>query len=71
MTKKHETIRSADRVADIQAKIEIDIAINMSCMVICSPRWGGNQGEVVACIEKTGTLQSVNNDRVVHEQSIA
>ena len=30
-----------------------------------SPRGGGNQGEVLACSEKTGTLQSVNSDRFV------
>jgi hypothetical protein len=36
----------------------------------CSPRSGGNQGEVLVCSEKTGTLQSVNSDRIVHQQSI-
>ena len=26
---------------------------------------------MIACSEKTGTLQSINSDRVVHKQSIA
>ena len=49
--------------------MQIDIAINISCMPgCCSPRGRGNEGEVLAYSEKT--LQSVNSDKVVHKHSI-
>ena len=32
---------------------------------------GGNQRKVLVCDEKTGTLQSVNSERIVRKQSIA
>ena len=53
--------------------MQIDIAIShdISCMDIAH-LGGENQWEVLACSEKTGTLQSVNSDSpIVHKQSIA
>ena len=52
--------------------MQIDMAIShgISCMDIAH-LGGGNQGEVLVCDERTGTLQSVNSDRIVHKQSIA
>ena len=51
--------------------MQIDIAISddISCMDIAH-LGEGNQGEVLVCGEETGTLQSVNSDKILHKQSI-